>query len=239
MNGLLRIIRKYVKNTKKQLAFTLAEVLITITIVGVVAALTLPILNKKINDVRYMSKLKQTYSIINQAIKLSQAEYGDVVNWGINGNASTENAKLIAKYLLPFLKVSIDCGVTNEKKCISNNKYKFLKEYNTNSATSVNYGQDNHYYKIVLSNGVAIWWRSGNLNIGLIVIFIDLNGKNKPNCWGKDLFAFEYIPEISAFLPFGSPKGTEPYTAHCIKNSDGHGCAYYVMNVLNSFNYKF
>ena len=226
------------RTSYKKVAFTLAEVLITLAIIGVVAALTLPTLNKKIKDLREMSRLKQTYSTISQAIKLSQIEYGEVGTWGIEG-VEVEDAELIANKLKPYLKIAIDCGVTNDKKCIYDGKYKYLKEYNTNNATSSDYGRQNNYYKIVLQNGIAIWWRGGNSEVALIVVFIDLNGKKGPNCWGKDLFAFEYSEKSKAFVPFGHPNGTVPYTTSCTPNSTGYGCTYYALNVLKSLDLKF
>lgn len=64
-----------------KVAFTLAEVLITLGIIGIVAALTMPMLiqnyNKKITEVR----LKKFYSIMNQAIDRLKVDYGDTGNW--------------------------------------------------------------------------------------------------------------------------------------------------------------
>lgn len=66
---------------KEKLAFTLAEVLITLGVIGVVAAITIPGLitsyNKKITETR----LAKFYSVFNQAIRLSVAENGDVDTW--------------------------------------------------------------------------------------------------------------------------------------------------------------
>ncbi len=62
---------------KNKKAFTLAEVLITLGIIGVVAAMTLPALislyQKKIVETR----LEHTYSLISQALKMAEADYGD------------------------------------------------------------------------------------------------------------------------------------------------------------------
>ena len=62
-------------------AFTLAEVLITLGIIGVVAALTMPALvslyQKKIVETR----LAHTYSLISQALKMAEADYGDSQYW--------------------------------------------------------------------------------------------------------------------------------------------------------------
>lgn len=66
---------------RKKFAFTLAEVLITLGIIGIVAALTMPMLiqnyNKKITEVR----LKKFYSVMNQTIDRLKVDYGDTENW--------------------------------------------------------------------------------------------------------------------------------------------------------------
>ena len=61
--------------------FTLAEVLITLGIIGVVAALTLPALIQKNNNKVVETRLKKFYSAINQAIMLAENDYGDKKIW--------------------------------------------------------------------------------------------------------------------------------------------------------------
>ena len=55
----------------KKFGFTLAEVLITLGIIGVVAALTLPSVNQKLEDQRNMAALKKAYSVLQQATNLA------------------------------------------------------------------------------------------------------------------------------------------------------------------------
>lgn len=78
---------------KEKLAFTLAEVLITLGVIGVVAAITIPGLitsyNKKITETR----LAKFYSVFNQAIRLSVAENGDVDTWDDYWSASGNTYK--------------------------------------------------------------------------------------------------------------------------------------------------
>ena len=68
-------------NLNQKCAFTLAEVLITLGIVGVVAAMTLPALTTKYQKTVTENKLKKFYSVMSQAIRLSEAEYGEYPNW--------------------------------------------------------------------------------------------------------------------------------------------------------------
>ena len=64
----------------KKDAFTLAEVLITLGIIGVVAAMTLPIITNKISDKQNIAALKKSYSIISQAAENVVREYGSFAN---------------------------------------------------------------------------------------------------------------------------------------------------------------
>ena len=57
-------------------AFTLAEVLITLAIIGIVCAMTLPALISKINMKHYIAQLKEDYSILSQAHSALAAENG-------------------------------------------------------------------------------------------------------------------------------------------------------------------
>ena len=204
-------------------AFTLAEVLITLGIIGVVAAMTIPNLIQKNFEQHAISKLKETQSILAQAFKLSQEEYGEVEGWDLKAGNS-ESALLIANNLKPFLKIATDCGLEDiDKKCIPST-YLQLNGIKHDK----NYINDKSYYKISLLNGTSIWWRAAKENDTLIYFWIDINGKQQPNTYGKDLFVFSY--ENGAILPNGSPTSSHNAKQHCIKGkSTGWGCAYYVI----------
>ena len=105
-------------------AFTLAETLITLIIISIIAALTLPVLRQKYINRVVENKLKKFYFAVNQAIDLSEIQYGDKKLWydststvdyeyDEDGNitSSTPNSdnqeKLetwFNKYILPYLQ---------------------------------------------------------------------------------------------------------------------------------------
>ena len=71
----------------KKAAFTLAEVLITLGIIGVVAAMTIPTLINKYQDFSLKVQFKKTYAVLQQAAR--RAEYEFTVQpkcyyWGVN-----------------------------------------------------------------------------------------------------------------------------------------------------------
>ena len=61
---------------REKCAFTLAEVLITLGIIGVVAAMTIPTLMANVKAHQYSAKFKKTVSTLSNAAKMSQAQYG-------------------------------------------------------------------------------------------------------------------------------------------------------------------
>ena len=62
-------------------AFTLAEVLITLGIIGIVVALTMPALIWNYRKKQTVTQLKKVYSALQQSILMSQNEYGDIADW--------------------------------------------------------------------------------------------------------------------------------------------------------------
>ena len=80
-------------------AFTLAEVLITLSIIGIVAAMTLPTLVQKKQDKELISMTRKVYSDINNAFLLSQQDYGVLGDNSFLFSATDDNVT-IAKTLL-------------------------------------------------------------------------------------------------------------------------------------------
>ena len=93
-------------------AFTLAETLITIGIIGIIAALTLPSLIEKHQKKVTVTRLKAFNSIMAQAFQTSKLKYGDYDNWDSNQFLAGQDDKgdgkkqllWLEKYLLPNIK---------------------------------------------------------------------------------------------------------------------------------------
>ncbi len=102
----------------RKIAFTLAEVLITLAVIGVVAALTIPPLVQSYKKSVVETRLKKFYSVMNQAIALSEIDNGDRKLWykdlksaqtDDDGNyieGSSESEKWFKKYLAPYLNIA-------------------------------------------------------------------------------------------------------------------------------------
>ena len=79
-------------------AFTLAEVLITLGIIGIVAAMTLPTLIQANKNAEVEAKLKKVYSVMNQAILRAEIDNGPKEYWDFS------DANFFDKYFAPYLQ---------------------------------------------------------------------------------------------------------------------------------------
>ena len=75
----------------RQEAFTLAEALITLGIIGVVAALTLPVLFVNHRKTVVETRLAKFYSTMNQAILQAEVDLGDKRDWPDIGKGYEED----------------------------------------------------------------------------------------------------------------------------------------------------
>ena len=93
-----------------KVAFTLAEVLITLGIIGVVAAMTLPTLIQNYKNREVESKLQKIYTVMNQAIMMSEITNGPKEYWNNTCTADDNGKRLddckenFEKYFLKYLK---------------------------------------------------------------------------------------------------------------------------------------
>lgn len=179
------------KSSTCSFAFTLAEVLITLGIIGIVAAMTLPtiIANNKKKEVS--TKLKKFYSSLNQAVLLSEIDNGDVRYWDFSSDGLQDDdgnkdqnvnaelcEKFFNKYISKYLKyVKYEKGVNGSK-------------------------DDNPGVTVLTTN--RIMFADGSivyLNFGTCADYIiDVNGDKKPNEYGYDRFMFNICPNTSIQL---------------------------------------
>ena len=177
-------MRKFAK------AFTLAEVLITLAIVGIVAALTIPTLitdyQKRVTAV----KVRKSYAELSQALRLAQAEYGDINTWKKDFSSdNAENSRAFAEnYITPYMKIAKYCGVGSEA------------DENCGIASAGVYSSN---YLLINGTGLSIaaYNASGIINLRIIVNM--KTGKNKIP--GTDSFDFVILPDAfeKGILPYG------------------------------------
>lgn len=183
----------------KRIGFTLAEVLITIGIIGVVAAITIPTLMQNIQDYQFKQAWKKEYSVINQAyIQMKQDNGGDFSGYF---NNSDDASVLLQSFSNYFRTISVCNYIANI--CGINPVTPLTNSYKTLSGSYIQYTNLN-YVQYVLQDGSNFYSRSNHGSwADRTLIWIDVNGYLKgPNVLGRDLFGL--IMTKDKILPMGA-----------------------------------
>ena len=207
----------------KKYGFTLAEVLITLGIIGIVAAMTIPTLIAEQKKAQTVTKLQRAISVMNQAYRRA---YDDV------GEASAEEAKAMSSevyfntYWAPYIKAAHicktykDCGYSSDVPILhlnGNNTGVYLVSPN---ARTTFYTPDGFVY-IIFTSG-------GSDGAAHSEIYVDINGGAKPNTLGKDIFILtRYIDNEKGgvVLPQGHNVSDTTINSNCRKGGIGNYCA--------------
>ncbi|MBS5803111.1 MAG: type II secretion system protein [Brachyspira sp.] len=187
---------------KKYTGFTLAEVLITLGIIGVVSALTIPALIGKYKEKQRVTQVKKVYSVLSQAFNMAKNEYGSPENWAISTTVTGEtdeedyskSSTLVRDIFAKYIK-----NTSNKKHTFR--KYVSLDGRNFSTSGNSSIGGNNS--ALYLADGTMIsfgWMTEGCKNEAV-------------EC--GDIFVF--LPEkdaqlgVSEFNFYISPKGIMPY----------------------------
>lgn len=225
-------------NSLSKSAFTLAEVLITLGIIGIVAALTMPSLVADKRAKELETALKKNASIIQQAVLMITYEDG-IEPTPLNLQSSELKTKI-----KPHLNVLKDCGrgTTDLAACVTNTAYipdakNTYKNYTKSNNISYNYLDDG---QLLLTDGALLMFENSNPDFKQVFITVDVNGYLKPpNAWGHDLFTFD-LTEKGKVLPMGA-EGTKfaNDAVYCSKTSNnslnGIGCTYKALSEPDYF----
>ncbi|MCI1273063.1 MAG: type II secretion system protein [Clostridiaceae bacterium] len=178
------------KNLNRKLAFTLAEVLITLGIIGIVAALTLPMFLSNYQEKQFIPKIKKAYSMLAQGVTTSEVTNAAAEHW--NYKLSAEN------FYNEYLK---DYFIVNEKTTVGKAKTDGMIPYiNMNGTTTDAVVANDNSIILHIADGCLVFI-SDEQNDKFKTMAIDINGNKKPNIVGKDLF----------LLAIQNPYGLTPY----------------------------
>lgn len=195
--------------------FTLAETLITLGIVGIVAVMTLPSVIQKQHEKETVAKVKKAYSVLSQAYLMATNEFGTFDQWGITTGMNNSQSHIIfGNNMKKFMKLSRDCvGMSDadtDKNCP-------LKDSSA--------GTSSYYSRVVLSNGSLITFRmysnscksayatSGKKDTcGIIRLYTNPTAKTQK---GKN--AFDFFLTKNAIVPEGTQNATHQFNKACNK----------------------
>lgn len=157
---------------KKLRAFTLAEVLVTLMIIGVIAGMTIPALRKDAMDRTIATNLKKAYSEMNQATALvmTNNESNKLFRTGIFDSQETFDTEFVRKYL----NVIKECPAGSNDDCFGGSDLVSDKSY-------------------LLSNGIALSFSGcvGLTEQSSCNVFVDVTGPKSPNRGGTDQFMMQ------------------------------------------------
>ena len=209
------------RNIRNFKAFTLAEVLITLGIIGVVAALTMPSLIQNKQEKERVSQLKKVYSSLSQAFIMAVSQYGTPDEWGMSGMYDEKSHYIFASNMAKFLKLSQNCidmdDTTASKVCKPPSDID-AKKFSRS---------------VILLDGTRVTFRTWSSNCSMNYsresinkqlqntcgsINIDLNGNKKPNKNGEDRFSFYFTKD--AIIPMGIKDDIQEFLKGCNISKD-------------------
>lgn len=210
MEKLLKI--KFFKNF---VAFTLAETLIVMGIIGIVSALTLPNLNSSTGEKEKVAKVKKMYQNLTDAFERSQVVYGPIDDVIAEKDLTPSNvsdlSKVFGERLIEFMKISKNCETDFSKGCFA--------------SSSDGDEDDLKSYSFILADGSSVMLAPA-WGVGLAIL-IDIDGPNKgPSETYKDLFIFYLDPNTnySELKPLG-----EAENCKTLENNGLAGCTAWVI----------
>lgn len=179
-----RLKNEFCKDVVRKSAFTLAETLITLGIIGVVAAVTLPTLVRNYQEKSRVTALTKFYAMLSSAYEHAKFEQGDVTQWeGLKRWTSTgyygPSSICFDKLIRPYFKIMKECD-RYEDGCFASK----VPQWN-NSTTFSNLGGGLRKFA-VLENGMSVGILASEADY--CIVYVDVNGLRKPNTVGLDAF---------------------------------------------------
>ena len=233
----------------RKIAFTLAEVLITLGIIGVVAALTIPSVIQNYKKQVTVTQLKKAYSTLGQVVQKSIADNGPV---GLqSGSKVTESdvKEFFDTYWLPYFKGAQISTVSNPKLNDNKPMYKYYNGVlqDISIYTDFSYGRvffstaDGTTYYVIIMTWHDEYDEEGNrvkhdaVYTSRQNVYVDINGIKPPNTIGKDVFFFYVDFDKNAVRPWGYGAQQSYVEAQC--KETGYSCIDMIMRDGWKINY--
>ena len=196
-----------------KLAFTLAETLVVMGIIGVVAALTIPNLNQSTGNKEKVAKLQKIYANLDDAFGRAVATYGSIPKWFVNLGQDDSADIVTANRIGDFLKINKTCA-ESESGCFASGLYKagpgntgigFQKAYLLADGTAVDF----FIYDTTCTS------TNGQISDACGTITVDIDGPKGVSSYGIDTFMFEISK--SGIFPSGGQNTSEGATLESLQ----------------------
>ena len=161
----------------RKIAFTLAEVLVTLGIIGVVSAMTVPSLMQNHQRKTYVTQLHKVYNLFSQA----SVQYMNDNNALNMKEAGITSQDAIDEFVKKYFKIVQSCE-NDGTGCFATGEYKKMNGVSVPIGTDV---AGMNYYVLADGSAIGLVLRSAGIQA-----HIDINGKKGPNIIGRDVFAF-------------------------------------------------
>jgi prepilin-type N-terminal cleavage/methylation domain-containing protein len=205
--------------------FTLAEVLLTLLIIGIISSLVIPEIISDTQQAEFKTAAKKAYGEISNVTKQMKQDNGTLS--GYLGNEYSFKPDF-----MKYFSVIKDCGIED---CVpSSNTSNIYKSLTGDPANTQDMGGDGQF---VINNGMFINIQNSSYASNGILIVVDVNGYKKgPNVYGKDTFMFQLVNDV--FLPMGAPGTNFSTTYNCTRSNTSarQGCAC-AANILQNKDY--
>lgn len=208
------------------------ETLITLAIVGIIAALTIPNLVDKYREKIIVTALKRNFSILQSAYQRAITEQGSPEDWSSNSH------KKMADFIVPYLQIEKKGGMVRTKTQNGSTWWLNLNSFETytlKDGTNISIRSDNNtlsgcrvsgYYHSTNSND------KGDKRFECGIIYVDVNGIKGPNRLSHDVFVLSLTPH--RIIPLGLPGmwswGTKCQYLSEPDNNGGYACSGWVIN---------
>ena len=225
----------------KKSAFTLAEVLITLAIIGVVAAMTIPTLISEYKEKATVTALKKVFSTFSQGYLQATFDNGTPDTWGLTP-ATAEGAAKFIKIIQPYFKITKICE--EDSSCLNDMYYTLMGEkkkiYTDRASATLNDGSTIWVYVFPDDAGEITLQTNSSLKAGIVAeITTDINGFAAPNVQGKDIFAF-WVTK-NGIIPKGRKGDHYSMESYCnlastdevAINNNGEACTSWVIDKGN------
>lgn len=186
---------------KKKKGFTLSEVLLVLSVIGVISALTIPTLIQKVSDDQYKTAWKKNFSVLNQAAMQIIANNGSLVS-GTSAGLSAINSNTMKNELSKYISTLKTC----------NNGQSFGDCWHSSwGRLDGTTDTDGNFSGMIFSDGTLLitwihdsctWAIKAGVSNSCGWMKIDVNGFKSPNTIGKDIFLIGVFDD--RILPFGS-----------------------------------